>query len=394
MKILQITAYYPPSLGGIQTFVQRLSQYLAERGHQVDVLTVNTDQAPPEETTSSEVRIKRMPLDLNLYRAVISRSFSQELMQSSGYDAYHIHIPFHVGLETAVIAAKRNQTPLIATHHGQGFRGSLLYSTIARTYSWFSKHVSLRGVDVPVFLTPSYANSLNLPAAVQQRLQIVRTGAEVQHFSMGDGGTAIRQKYNLSPTDPLILFVGYLGLCNRYKGIDYLLKSFVRVRQQVPNARLMIVGGGDWLPELKQLAQSLQIAAQVIFTGPVENSQLPDYYAAADLFTLPSISGPENSPVVVFEAMASAKPVVATKIPGVLDIVKHGETGFLVPPKEVEQLASALIRTLRDQEFQQKAGQRGRQFTERYTWGHCAEQMEHIYRNSMMDKAATVGALS
>lgn len=380
MKLLQITAYYPPSLGGIQTFVQRLSQYLADRGHKVDVLTVNTDRAAPEEVTPHGVRVIRSPLDFHLYRAVLSRSFVKRLMNASGYDAYHIHIPFHVGLETAVLAAGRHKTPLVATHHGQGLRGSLLYSMMARSYSWFSRTLSLRGVDVPVFLTESYAQSLHLPDAVQRRMQIVRTGAEVQQFSAGGRGTAVHQKYNLTPNDPLILFVGYLGKSNRYKGVDYLLQAFVQVRQQIANARLMIVGDGDWVPDLRQLARKLQVADRVIFAGAVENRLLPDYYAAADLFTLPSISGPENSPVVVFEAMASARPVVATTIPGVRDIVKHEETGLLVPPKDVAALAGALIRVLRERPFQQQAGQRARQLTEQYTWSHCAERMEEIYR--------------
>ena len=393
MKILQITAYYPPSLGGIQTFVQRLSQYLAERGHQVDVLTVNTDHAPAQEAGTSGIRITRTPLDLNLYRAVFSRSFAQKLMSASGYDVYHIHIPFHVGLETAVLAARRNRTPLVATHHGQGLRGSPLYTMMAHTYSWFSQNISLRGVDVPVFLTPSYAHSLNLPAVVQQRMQIVRTGAEVQQFSAGGMGTAIRQTYNIPASDPLILFVGYLGKSNRYKGIDYLLKAFVSVRQQSANARLLIVGGGDWLPELQTLAERLEIADRVIFAGPVENGRLPDYYAAADLFVLPSISGPENSPVVLFEAMASAKPVVATTIPGVVDIVKHEETGLLVPPKDVPQLAAAITRIVQDKDFRQRAGRYARQHTEQYTWKHCAQQMEQIYQARAMNKPM-VGTLS
>ena len=106
-----------------------------------------------------------------------------------------------------------------------------------------------------------------------------------------------------------------------------------------------------------------------------------------------STASAENSPVVLFEAMASAKPVVATTIPGVVDIVKHEETGLLVPPKDVPQLAAAITRIVQDKDFRQRAGRYARQHTEQYTWKHCAQQMEQIYQARAMNKPM-VGTLS
>ncbi len=381
MRILQVTAYYPPSIGGIQYYVQSLSQHLSRLGHEVDLLTINTDQNQPYETTSDGVSIRRCKLDWNLYRAVISQEFNQALMAAKNYDAYHIHIPFHVGLEVAAAAAKQNNVPLVATHHGQGLKGSPLYTMMAMTYSWLSRSLSLQWVDRTIFLTQSYAQSLWLPERIRQRMQIVRTGADIDRFSPDNDGSLVRRRYQLDQDSPLILFVGSLHKANRYKGVDYLLQALPLVKQVAKNAKLMIVGGGELQAELQAQAQQLNLQDEVIFTGPVDNRELPNYYAAADLLTLPSIRGPENSPIVVFEAMASAKPVVASDLPGVREIVKHNENGLLVPPKEPQKLADGLLKVLIDPEFKKQASLQARRFAESYSWQNCASEMEHIYRN-------------
>ena len=114
MRVLQITAYYPPSIGGIQYYVESLSEALVNQGHQIDVITTNTDNIDAFEKTYYGVNITRCKLDFNLYRAVISREFTKRLLTSTDYDIYHIHIPFHLGLETAILASKHNKIPLLS----------------------------------------------------------------------------------------------------------------------------------------------------------------------------------------------------------------------------------------------------------------------------------------
>ena len=253
MKILQLTAYYPPSIGGIQYYVQSLSHYLSSKGHQVDILTINTEQSKALESTAEGVNVRRCKLDLSLYRALMSREFNQALMSATNYDAYHIHIPFHVGLEVAAAASKQNKIPLVATHHGQGLVGSPAYTLMAGSYSWLSRMLSLQGVDRTIFLTPSYAQSLWLPKPIRKRMRIVRTGADIERFSPHYEGKQIRQKYQIAQNAPLILFVGSLHKANRYKGVDYLLHAMRIVTEIIKDAKLMIVGGGELLAETASL---------------------------------------------------------------------------------------------------------------------------------------------
>lgn len=381
MRILQVTAFYPPSLGGVQFFVQRLSQSLARRGNEVDVLTVNTEGVRSYERCSDTMTLRRCHLDASYHRGLVSTELCRRLMAAKSYDLYHVHVPFPLGVEMAALASRRNGTPLVATHHGQGIQGDPLYVVVAGSYSVFSRAVSFRALDRLVFLTQSYADSLWLPQRVRRRVRIVATGADISRFSPTRDGSGVREQYRLSPEVPLVLFVGSLRAGNDYKGVDHLIRAVPEIRRLVPGARVMIVGGGDLLRQLKEQARQRELNGIVVFTGPMANEKLPEYYAAADLFVLPSIpGGSENSPLVLFEAMASGKPVVASRLPGVCEIVRDGETGLLVPPAEPQKLAVAVARLLDDETFRSEAGLTARAAAESHSWDNCARRMEGVYR--------------
>jgi len=381
VKILQITPFYPPSLGGVQFFVQRLSQSLVRRGHEVDVLTVNTEHARPYERCSDAMTVRRCSLDVSYHRGLVSRELCLWLMRAASHDVYHVHVPFPMGVEITMAASRRNRTPLVATHHGQGIQGDPLYTFVAGSYSLLSRAISFRGLDRLVFLTRSYADSLWLPGAVRRRVEIVPTGADVARFSPDRIGTEVRERHGLGPEAPLVLFVGSLATGNRYKGVDTLIEAVPTIMRRVPSVRVMIVGGGGLLPGLKMQARKLGVDGTVVFVGAVENERLPEYYGASDVFVLPSVpGGPENSPLVLFEAMASGKPVVASRLPGVCEIVRHGETGLLVSPGEPDELAAGVARLLTGDGFGPRAGLRARSVVEQYSWDDCATNMEGIYR--------------
>jgi glycosyltransferase involved in cell wall biosynthesis len=379
MRILEITAYFPPSVGGIQYYTHHLSRALAIRGHQVDVLTVNTEDSPAQEVTPEGVRIVRCKLDGFIYRAVISVAFVQRLLAARDYDLYHIHLPFHLGLETAGVASRKNHIPLIATFHGQYVTGSCLYTALAGAYSYFSRLVSMRSAARTIFLTRSYAESIWLPVCIKRRVQTVKTGADLSHFTP-QPATDLRAHYGVAASAPIFLFVGNLHRANRYKGVDYLIKAFSIVQKSIQNAYLIIVGGGDLLPALQISALEHGLAQSVLFTGMVPHEALPAYYATADALVLPSIHGPENSPLVLFEAMACGRPAIASNLPGLCEIVRHGQTGLLVEPRDVVSLAEAMVRLATDKDTGRRMGDCARAIVQDYAWAHCAQDMETIMR--------------
>jgi glycosyltransferase involved in cell wall biosynthesis len=157
------------------------------------------------------------------------------------------------------------------------------------------------------------------------------------------------------PEDQVALFVGVLEPC---KGVDVLLEAFARVVRELPGARLQIVGEGPRRAELEAQARRLGLGPSLVFRGTFPRRELPALLDAARLLVLPSRS--EGLPRVIVEAMARARPVVATRVGGIPELVEHGVTGLLVPPEDPDALADALVRLLADRDLAARMGAEAR----------------------------------
>lgn len=153
-----------------------------------------------------------------------------------------------------------------------------------------------------------------------------------------------RQELGLPRDAKIILFVG--NLIPR-KGVEYLIRALPIILTKIPNALLVVVGDGSQRGELEQLVDELDLRSNVIFTGRIPTERLCLYYGAADVFVLPSLH--EGHPMVLLEAMASGLPVIATKVSGSIETVVHGVNGYLVEPRDIYQLAEAVIKVLTDE---------------------------------------------
>jgi len=172
-----------------------------------------------------------------------------------------------------------------------------------------------------------------------------------------------------------ILFVGRL---EKQKGVNHLIEAYRRVKQEVSNSRLIIVGPGTRLCgkyEKKVLRSGLK---DVIFVGGKPQRELPQYYKTADVFCAPA-TGLESFGIVLLEAMAVGKPVVATNIDGYNSVLTHGVEGLLVPPRDEEMLAQALVSLLTNESLRQEMGARARLKAMEYSWEHIAQRVLNYY---------------
>ncbi len=167
-------------------------------------------------------------------------------------------------------------------------------------------------------------------------------------------GLQMRQALTI-PGDALV--VGTVGRLHPVKGHRYLLQAWPTVRQQIPQARLLIVGDGELRDELQRQAHDLGIADRVIFTGT--RSDIPDLLATMDLFVLSSLW--EGMPNVVLEAMAAGVPVLATAVGGTTEVIVDPTHGALIPPQDPAALATAIIQLLTDSEVRKRMGCAGRE---------------------------------
>ena len=152
----------------------------------------------------------------------------------------------------------------------------------------------------------------------------------------------------------------------------------VKIKRQFPNFRLIIVGPGTRLrPGYQKLVEDLSLS-DVVFTGLVSNAELAQYYRSADIFCAPATGG-ESFGIVLLEAMATGKPVVATNIEGYASVLTHGEDGLLVSPRDEEALAHTLLSLIGDEALRHQMGDKGKSKAEKYSWGHVSQQVMDYY---------------
>jgi phosphatidylinositol alpha-1,6-mannosyltransferase len=168
------------------------------------------------------------------------------------------------------------------------------------------------------------------------------------------------------------------------KGQDTLIHALPAVRRRVPDAMLLLVGGGSYRDELETLAASLGISDAVVFAGGVPHEELPAHYAAGDLFAMPCRTrrgglDVEGLGIVYLEASASGLPVVVGNSGGAPDAVRDGETGYLVDGRHVSAVAARLVELLVDEDLRSRLGTAGRAWVQReWRWGVLAERLRSL----------------
>ena len=191
------------------------------------------------------------------------------------------------------------------------------------------------------------------------KLQLIYNGVPTPTIDPIQVAT-LADRFQLNPSSQTI--IGTVARLSEAKGLTYLLQAFNRVAKDKPNLRLVIAGVGDLEQQLKQQARDLEIADRVIFTGYVNNiTQLIDLF---NFFVLPSLQ--EACSLACAEAMAQQKAVIGTSIGGIVEQVADGETGFIIPPQDVDSLTEKLQYFLDRPELVDKFARNGRRRYEEY----------------------------
>jgi phosphatidylinositol alpha-mannosyltransferase len=182
---------------------------------------------------------------------------------------------------------------------------------------------------------------------------------------------------------PRILFVGRFN--EQRKGFKYLLRALPLIQQQFPQTRLMVIGTGD--SERFDGLMERERVHGVDYIGFVPREELPRYYASCDIFCAPSIYR-ESFGIVLLEAAASGRPVVATNIPGYASVLTNEREALLVEPRDPQALALAIVRVLADQTLQQRLAAHGRLTAAQYAWPKVAARLLETYERAAAGAAS------
>ncbi len=338
MRLAVVVCVYPPYRGGIGHAAQRQAEILAELGHEVVVYC----PAPPGEPAGDDV-VDGIPV--RRLRPLLSYGNSAFLPQlfgrMGGHDALFLHYPFFGGAEAAVLGALRHRRPYVAFFHmdvfGSGPRGAFL-AAYQRTIG----PLLLRGARSVLVSSEDYFRH-SLQARAVGRIEPAPYGIDTVRYSPGPVPAADRARLEVDESTPLILFVGGMDAPHAFKGVPQLLDAFAAAGL-AGRARLALVGEGELRRGFMARARRLGIEGSVHFHGRVDEDDLIHLDRAADIAVLPSTTAEEAFGLVLIEAMACGTAVVASRLPGVRDVVGEGAeaAGILVPPGDVPALAAAL----------------------------------------------------
>ena len=225
--------------------------------------------------------------------------------------------------------------------------------------------------------------TIEVEQVAPDRVTIIRYGLPPAEPSVPNGAVReLRSALGVPPDAPLVAVVARLV---EQKGVAYLLDAFRRVASELPAARLLVVGDGPLRAALEAQAAALGVASRVRFTGWRDDAE--HIIAAVDVLAMPSLW--EGFGLVALEAMAHAKPVVATRVSALPEVVVDGETGWLVPPRDAQALADALLRALRQPEIARAQGWRGRQrLAECFSLEGMVGQTLGLYERLLTGRAA------
>jgi len=246
--------------------------------------------------------------------------------------------------------------------HGTSIYGdTLLPAALYVHFTEFLIPFFYRGVPF-VAVSESTKNELVQKGLKAEDVEVVYNGVDHLNYTPDE---SVRSK------SPLVVCVTRL---KKYKGVHLLLHAMKKVLEEVPNARLVIAGSGNYEPELHRMVRRLGLNGCVEFAGFLANDQKMDLYRRAQVVVNPSAK--EGWGLTVTEANACATPVVAAAVPGLVESVLDGETGFLYPHSDTEAMAKHIVRLLKDERLRKQLGMRSLEWSREFTWDRAVEKIE------------------
>ena len=369
MKVLQISKFFPPIRGGIESAAFELAEGLNRHGVPSDVLCANTAVGSRQDEMISGYKVVRS----GSFGTLLSTSMSPMLMvharrMMTAYDVVHVHMPNPMAALALRLSPPRGK--LIVHWHSDVIRQRFAQPLYAPLQDWL-----LQRADAIVATTPPYVESSDVLRRWHKKVEIIPLGVS-DHSARVDPQAvqAIRDRY----AGKRLVFA--LGRMTYYKGFDVL----IRAARMLPEDCVVLIGGsGRLMSVLGEQVQALNLHGRVHLLGPLEDGPLLAHFAACDVFCLPSTARAEAFGIAMIEAMAMEKPVVSADIPGsgVSWINRAGVSGLTVPVGNAQALADGLRRILADPGLQRRFGLAARNcYLQRFTADHMVGRVINLYQ--------------
>lgn len=273
----------------------------------------------------------------------------------------------------ALLLYKLFRVPYIVTTHGGDIYG-LQNGLLMRM-----KKQVLQNAKTITVVSTAIKDEIHKKISKDLAIEVISMGVDTKLFHPDKYDKTIKKKYDID--GPFLLFVGRLA---EKKGARYLIEAMPDVIKTFPKAKLLIVGEGTLHPELEALVRELNLSDNIIFTGPIANKDLPQYYATANIFIGPSITtkdgDTEGLGLTFIEASLSGSIPIGTHVGGISDVIKNTKTGFLMEEKNPHQISNIIIRLLRNTTLMKELQQNARNYClKTFDWGIVQKKYAEVY---------------
>ncbi len=376
MKIGIVSQSYYPRYGGVTEHVHHSAVELRRRGHEVIVITSHFRRGETNGASGIErvgynvlVPFNRSFVDLTVGLRI--RQGLRRIFQDHDFDVVHTHNPLAPTLP--VMAVQAAPCAQVGTFHSTHPRGLLL-----DLFKGFLEEQVISRLDARIAVSPTAeASALAYYPGPYHRIP---NGVDVERFRpdvVPFGDWREEGRVNL-------LFVGRL---DPRKGLHQLIQAMPAVSRRTGGRARLLVIGDSYLRARFEAMVAPEVREHVRFLGHVPSADLARWYATGHIFVSPALSH-ESFGIVLLEAMASGRPVVASDIPGYRSVVEPDQHAVLVPPGDTQALADALVGLIQDPERREDIARRGRARALEFAWPRVAAQIEAVYHEALARRGA------
>ena len=387
IRVLRVIARL--NMGGPALHVAYLTEGLAPKGYDTTLVAGTVSIGEQSMAYVAEglgvqvVTIPHLHREISPIQDLLATFRLARMMRETRPTILHTHTAKAgaVGRTAALIAGRGRPAIVVHTFHGHVLRGYFgrFWTFVFRML----ERILARTTDALVAVSPEVRDELvALKVAPASKFHVIRLGIELESRLAEPEEARAETRRVMGVRDNRFL-VGWTGRMTGVKRTDVVLEGFALLRRSGVRATLCMVGDGPDRPKIEELASELGIVRDVLFTGYQED--VGPFFAAFDAFVLPSAN--EGTPVTAIEALAAGRPVVATRVGGVPDVVRDGEDGILIDPGSPEQLADALARLAGDPELRARMGDSGRsRMIGRYAVSRLVDDVDALYRELLARK--------
>jgi glycosyltransferase involved in cell wall biosynthesis len=361
MKIALVVHFFPPKyLSGTEIATLNIAKNLVKRGHEVHVITW-LDAGFPKKSMQDGFYVHRVfGKNIRFFSPVLFWIKILLCLRSIHPDIIHIQ-NIRLGIP-GYLSKKLFKIPYVI--YARGSENIHHLSSI----SSYILRLTLLNANKVLVLTQDMKNDIK--SFYKGDILVIPNGIELDKFEN------FSTDYLRTEQKKSIIFIGRFV---PIKGLEYLIKAMDVIQKENENIYLTLVGDGNQRNFLEDMVKKLHLGKKVIFKGIIENTQVPKYLIQSDVFVLPSLS--EGFPNVILEAMAAGLPIVTTNVGGLAEIIKNGENGYVVEPKNPDQLARKLLDILQNNDLRSLMSRNNIDKAKQYSWESIVSDLESVYSN-------------